>query len=38
MEGGSLAMSAGANTAILGQFDRPACIHKCIILPVLRFP
>jgi hypothetical protein len=23
MEGGSLALSAGANTAIFGQFDRP---------------
>jgi hypothetical protein len=27
MEGGSLDMSSGANTTILGQFFRPACIN-----------
>jgi hypothetical protein len=37
MEEGSLAMSAGANATILGQFDRPARCILCILLPFLRF-
>jgi hypothetical protein len=28
----SLAMSAGTNTTISGQFDRPAFIHKGLLL------
>jgi hypothetical protein len=36
MEGGSPAMSAGANPVIFGPIS-PSCMHKCILLLVLRF-
>jgi hypothetical protein len=36
MEGGSLAMSAGANPTIFGPIWS-SCMHKCILLLVLRF-
>jgi hypothetical protein len=36
MEGGSLAMSAGANTTIFRPI-RSSCMHKCIFLLILRF-
>jgi hypothetical protein len=36
MEGGSLAVSAGANPMIFGPIWS-SCMHKCILLLVLRF-
>jgi hypothetical protein len=34
MEGGSLAMSAGANPTILGQFDRPSSLNAFAFQPL----